>query len=154
VSRDYFQYAYVTRDLDAAKEELRRTQGITEVMEMRDLIFPTGRGGEIGGHFIYAFKGALQFELIQPTQDEINLYTPHLPEEGRVLQFHHLGRHFGSRADYDATIAAAEARWPLPVNASFMGSVFAYADSRKDIGHHLEYFCYPPDSIFETVPRN
>ena len=37
-------------------------------------------------------------------------------------------------------------RQPLP------GTDLAYFDARADLGHYLEYFCFPPGSHLEAVP--
>jgi hypothetical protein len=65
-----------------------------------------------------------------------------------------VGQHFGERADYDAAVAQARARWPLPIGYEAMGGVYAYADARADTGHHLEFFCFPEGSHLDAVPHN
>jgi Glyoxalase/Bleomycin resistance protein/Dioxygenase superfamily len=150
---DYYQFAYVTNDFERAMEEISRTQAIGGFMELRDLALPTGGGTHAHAHFALAFKGELQFEIIQPLAEEVVLYLPYLPSEGYALRFHHLGKHLDSRRDYDLALQGAKQRWPITVEEEMMGTAFAYVDSRKDLGHYLEYFSFPPDSPFTKVPR-
>jgi hypothetical protein len=150
---DYHQFAYVTTDIERAMEEIRCTQAIGGFMELRDLALPTGGGTHAHAHFALAFKGELQFEIIQPLSEEVALYLPFLPGEGYALQFHHLGKHLNSRSDYDRVLQSAKQRWPITIEEEMMGTAFAYVDSRKDLGHYLEYFSFPADSPFAKVPR-
>jgi hypothetical protein len=133
--------------------EVAAVQGIGGFMEMRESAFSTGPDREAVCHFALAYKGALQFEIIQPLAQDVELYAQALPQAGYALVFHHLGRPFGRRADYDAAVAEARGKWPMPVGYETMGGVYAYADARADLGHHLEYFCFPEGSHLDAVPR-
>jgi hypothetical protein len=64
-----------------------------------------------------------------------------------------LGQHFSSRRDFDHALQAVKKRWSIPVEEEMMGTAFAYIDSRKDLGHFLEYFSFPEDSPFTKVPK-
>jgi hypothetical protein len=153
VSRDYYQFAYVTNDIDRAMEEIAAAQGIGGFMEMRDNAFPTGADRQAVCHFALAYKGDLQFELIQPLAEDVGMYRQALPQAGYATVFHHLGRHFDARADFAAALAQARSKWPIPAGYDTLGGVYAYADARKDLGHHLEFFCFPEGSHLDAVPR-
>ena len=104
-------------------------------------------------HFALAYKNDLQFEVIQPITGDCSVYQWGLPGDGYATRFHHLGRHFGDRAEFDRERATAVGRWDLPVAADTMGGTYAYFDARADFGHFIEYFCFPPGSHLEAVPR-
>ena len=154
MSRDnYYQYAYVTTDWRRAMEDISRTHQIGSFMEMPDAEFDTGPGKTAVCHFALAYKNDLQFEVIQPISGDCSVYQWGLPDTGYATRFHHLGRHFADRTEFDRERAAGVSRWELPVAADTMGGTYAYFDARADVGHFIEYFCFPPGSHLEAVPR-
>lgn len=150
---NYYQYAYVTTDLNRAMADIAQMHQIGSFMEMLDAEFDTGPGKTAVCHFALAFRNGLQIEVIQPLSGDCSVYQWGLPETGYATRFHHLGRHFANRAEFDREHAAAAARWALPVAADTMGGTYAYFDARADFGHFVEYFCFPPGSHLEAVPR-
>jgi Glyoxalase/Bleomycin resistance protein/Dioxygenase superfamily len=153
MSVNYYQYAYVTTDWHKAMADLSALHQIGSWMEMPDAEFDTGPGLTATCHFALAYKNDLQFEVIQPISGDCSVYQWGLPAVDYGTHFHHLGRHFGDRALFDQEIAVAKARWALPVAADTMGGTYAYFDARDDFGHFIEYFCFPPGSHLEAVPR-
>jgi hypothetical protein len=153
MNQNYYQYAYVTTDWRRAMADLSAVQDIGSWMEMPDAEFDTGPGLTAVAHFALAYKSDLQFEIIQPLSGDVSVYQWGLPTDGYGLRFHHLGRHFGDRAEYDRHLAIAKGRWALPVAADTMGGTYAYFDARDDFGHFMEYFSFPPGSHLDTVPR-
>lgn len=151
-SLDYYQFAYVTTDWRRAMEELAAQHDIGGWMEMPDAEFDTGPGKTAVCHFALANKNGLQFEVIQPISGDCSVYRSGLPDSGYAKRFHHLGRHFGNRADFDRQMDAAKARYSLPVAAETMGGEYAYFDAREETGHFLEYFIFPADSHLSQVP--
>lgn len=151
---DYYQYAYITTDWKQAMAELSAQHAISKWMEMPDAEFDTGPGKTAVCHFGLANKNGLQFEVIQPISGDCEVYRQGLPAEGYAKRFHHLGRHFASRADFDRQMDAAKARYTLPVAAETMGGEYAYFDARQETGHFLEYFIFPADSHLADVPEN
>lgn len=149
---DYYQHAYVTNDLDRAIAALRQTHDMGPFQELRDLHLPTGPDREAIGHFAVAFKGRTQFELIQPLGGDVGIYMDVMPATGFGMAFHHLGRCFAAKDDYDAACAAARAQWAMPIDYPVFGGFFAYADARPQFGHFLEYFCFPDGRHLEGVP--
>ncbi|MEY2927009.1 MAG: hypothetical protein RL367_1486 [Pseudomonadota bacterium] len=134
-------------------DDISRSHQIGSWMEMPDAEFDTGPSRTAVCHFALAYKNDLQFEVIQPISGDCSVYQWGLPAEGYATRFHHLGRHFADRAEFDRERAAGVARWKLPVAADTMGGTYAYFDARTDFGHFIEYFCFPPGSHLETVPR-
>jgi hypothetical protein len=152
-SDDYYQYAYVSTDWKRTMKDISCTHQIGDWMEMPDAEFDTGPGKTAVCHFALAYKNDLQFEVIQPISGDCSVYQWGLPSEGYATRFHHLGRHFADRAKFDREVAVAKSRWTLPVAADTMGGTYAYFDARADFGHFIEYFCFPPGSHLEAVPR-
>jgi hypothetical protein len=150
---DYYQYAYVATDWRRAMDELASLHDIGSFMEMPAAEFDTGPGRTATAHFALAYKNDLQFEIIQPLAGDVDVYRWGLPASGYGMRFHHLGRHFADRADYDRHLVTAKARWALPVAADTMGGTYAYFDARADFGHFIEYFSFPKGSHLEAVPR-
>lgn len=150
---DYYQYAYVTNDWQRAKRELSEQHDISGWMDMADAEFDTGPGRTAVAHFALAYKNGLQFEVIQPISGDCEVYRVGLPETGYAKRFHHLGRHFSSRAEFDRHHALASSKYALPVAAETMGGEYAYFDARDETGHFLEYFIFPADSHLAAVPR-
>ena len=153
MSDNYYQHAYVTTDWRRAMQDLAQTHDIGGYMEMPDAEFDTGAGRKAVCHFALAYKNALQFEIIQPLSGDVDVYRWGLPETGYATRFHHLGRHFADRAEFARHVAMARTRWAVPIAWDTMGGTYAYCDARADFGHFIEYFCFPPGSHLEAVPR-
>lgn len=153
MNRDYYQFAYVTNDFDRAILALREQHGMGPFHELRDLELPTGPDRVAAGHFGVAFKGGMQFEVIQPLAQDIGIYAGPMPQHGFGMAFHHLGRCFFSLDDYQAALADARAQWEMPIDYGAFGGFFAYADARPSFGHYLEYFCFPDGRHLEGVPE-
>ncbi|MCJ8156080.1 VOC family protein [Sphingomonas sp. LaA6.9] len=153
MSDNYYQYAYVTTDWKRAMEDIARTHDIGGFMEMPDAEFDTGEGRTAVCHFALAYKNDLQFEIIQPLSGDADVYRWGLPDAGYATRFHHLGRHFEDRAEFESHLAAARTRWELPIAADTQGGTYAYFDARADFGHFIEYFCFPKGSHLDAVPR-
>lgn len=153
VRQDYYQHAYVTTDWRRAMDEIAKIHGIAHYMEMPAAVFDTGQDRQAVAHFALATKDELQFEIIQPLSGDIEVYQWGLPTNGFALHFHHQGRHFGDRDAFDGAIAVAKGRWAMPIAWDTMGGTYAYFDARADLGHFMEYFCFPPGSHLEAVPR-
>jgi hypothetical protein len=153
MSSSYYQYAYVTTDWRRARDEIATLHGIGSYMEMPDAEFETGQDRKAVAHFALAYRNDLQFEIIQPLSGDVSVYRWGLPDTGYGIRFHHLGRHFGDRAEFDRHMAAGRARWALPIAWDTMGGTYGYFDARDDFGHFIEYFCFPPGSHLDAVPR-
>ena len=153
MSLNYYQFGYVTTDLDRAMDEIGRMHQIGSFMISKDAAFDVGKGRQVVAHCALAFKGEAMFEILQPIGGDAGAYLELLPEEGYALRLHHVGRHFESRAECDAQIENARARWAIPMEAEFGEGYFAYADARADFGHFLEFFSFPADSHLADVPR-
>ncbi len=153
MSANYYQYAYVTTDWQRAMTDLGTLHQIGSWMEMPEGEFDTGPGRTAVCNFALAFKNGVQFEVIQPLSGDSDVYRWGLPTEGYGMHFHHIGRHFADRAEFDREMARANTRWRSPIAAETMGGAYAYFDARDELGHFCEYFSFPPGSHLEAVLR-
>ncbi len=137
MDRDYYQFAYVTNDFGQAIDALRKQHGMGPFHERRDLELPIGPDRVAVGHFGVAFKGSLQFEVIQPLAQDVALYVGLVPQHGFGMAFHHLGRCFSSLDAYQTALVSARKQWEIPIDYGAFGGFFAYADARPIFGHFL-----------------
>lgn len=153
MDQDYFQLAYVTNDFDRAIAALRERHDMGPFHELRDLELPTGPDRIAVGHFGVAFKGGMQFEVIQPLAQDIGIYDGLLPGADFGMAFHHLGRCHSSLDAYRASVDSASAQWAMPIDHGAFGGFFAYADARPTFGHYFEFFCFPDGRHLAGVPH-
>ncbi len=147
----HFQNAYTTRDIDAAAKLFGDRHGIKSFHYMRDVPF----GPDATIHIGLAWAGDVMIELIQPN-GHAELYSTHLPPDGQLVRFHHLGHLFEDRAEYDRVVALANASgYPVPIQGNSYGLNYCYLDVRSDAGHFLEYVHLDPPMarFFDPVPR-
>src|ERR1700722_9449255 len=81
------QIAYVTNDIDRAREMFRTVYGVERWLDLagmsgRQTVSINARNGRIEIRGMIAYVGAIQFELIQPIVDPERLYTDFLPADG------------------------------------------------------------------------
>jgi hypothetical protein len=149
----HFQNAYTTRDIDAAAQMFADRHGIRAFHYMRDVPF----GPDASIHIGLAWAGEVMVELIQPNGEAPTLYSTHLPPDGQLIRFHHLGHLISERAEYDAVVARANASgYPVAIQGNNYGVNYLYLDVRSDVGHFLEYVHLDPPMarFFDAVPRN
>lgn len=153
------QIAYVTNDIDRAREMFRTVYGVERWLDLaglsgRQTVSINARNGRIEIRGMIAYVGAIQFELIQPIVDPERLYTDFLPADGTfAVRFHHLGfnqegvkhvRGLEPSLGHDHVIPMATDSETMPV---------FYADARNRLGHYLEYFSLP--AAFDAlIPKN
>lgn len=149
----HFQNAYTTSNLQAAVDMFGSRYGLHKFFYMRDIPFGPGAVVQIA----LAWAGDVMIELIEPQGEAENLYSTHLPAEGEVIRFHHLGHLVDSRAEFDTVSArAAASGYPIVLQGNNNGINFLYLDTRADVGHYLEYVHLDPPmaGFFAAVPRN
>jgi len=146
--QDFFQFCYVTPDLDAA---LALYRDRFDVPEFYIELYPTAT------RTAFAWVGETMIELKQPGDDKWGwLYQDALPEAG--LRLHHLAyrvRDAQRWSEVVAGLAAHEiATIPVPTPPE-VGLEVLYADTRPQLGHYIEYIWIKsgfPD-YFRFVPR-
>ncbi len=153
--KDSIQIAYVTRDLVAAMDTLRRKVGIRTFMETGALKADLG-GGAVGELSVaMAYCGRIQYEVIQPISGAVDYHRNGLPEEnGAVLGFHHVSYFALSRGDLEAVRPIALAGRVAPIFGEFgEESAFFYVDERPTLGHFVEYQ-YSEPAYDALIPQN
>lgn len=137
----HYQNAYVTHDLDKAKDMLSERYGLTDYlgfeMEM-PVRMPEGER-TLGVKVACAWAGSLQIELIEPVSGAVEPYLPYLPADRNdaTPRFHHISLR---RDDYDA-MQAEIARLGLPFvcEGGIPDLRYTYLDGRGTFGHYVEY---------------
>ncbi len=153
--KDTIQIAYVTRDLVAAMDMLRRKVGIRTFMETGALQADLG-GGAVGELSVaMAYCGRIQYEVIQPISGAVDLHRDRLPEEnGAVLAFHHVSYFARSRDDLEAIRPIVLPGLQSPIFGEFgEESAFFYVDERSTLGHFVEYQ-YSEPAYDALIPQN
>lgn len=142
----HYQNAYVTRNVDKAVADFKAHADIRKLIEIEvpvQLWTPQGEGEGVQ-KLAFVWVGDLQFELIQPGEDEVlSLYRDALPADDRVA-FHHICQLVD---DWDAFMAkVAEHPFPVVLKGGTPGMLeFVYLDARDWLGHYIEYCWMVPD---------
>lgn len=134
--KDNYQTAYVTGDIEAAREALTEMFGVQEYdsLEARLDVIDDDKAkiGEIGLKLSFALDRSI--ELIEPTDDPIGAFK--VDPSGPLLQFHHLGTIVD---DVDQTVGEAQDRGLKVVRMAIPGLMeVAFVDLRSAGGHYLE----------------
>ncbi|MBV9840534.1 MAG: VOC family protein [Sphingomonadaceae bacterium] len=153
----FYQLAYVTPDIDAAQRLFAETHGIPRFLEMRDARYPTRDGREAHCHLALAYRGAIEIEIIQPIDGDIDFYRAFLPSPPTLVRFHHVCRLFDSRDALEAEVErlTREGR-ALPINAGSSIARYFYCDRRADLGHFIEGIHFEEEgqrNLLAAIPR-
>jgi hypothetical protein len=153
------QIAYVTNDIDRAREMFRTIYGVERWLDLagmsgRQTVSINARNGRIEIRGMIAYVGAIQFELIQPIVDPERLYTDFLPADGTfAMRFHHLGFNQEGVKDVRVLEESLGHDHAIPMATDSETIPVFYADARTRLGHYLEYFSLP--AAFDAlIPRN
>lgn len=153
----FYQFAYVTTDMERAQSDVRATHGIGGFLDLTDMRYQTGLDREAHCHVALAYAGAMEIELIQPLDGDVAIYRDVLPEAGYGLRFHHVARLFETDAEFDATFAAYQAQGrSFPILGSAPGTArYFYCDMRADLGHYIEGIVFTPEARewLASIPR-
>ena len=154
------QIAYVTNDLDRAREIFRTDYGIEKWLNLgeaagrRTISIEVLDGTIIEIRGAVAYVGAVQFELIQPVVDAKRLYLDLLPVDGTfAIRFHHLGFNRESKEAVRELRRMLSDSHGVPLETRSETMPVFYADSRDRLGHYLEYFSLPME-FDALIPRN
>jgi hypothetical protein len=145
---NFFQFGYVTTDLDTAMALYRDRFDVPEFY-----ILPAA----IPTRTAFAWVGDTMVELIQPGDDKYRpIYIEALPKSGIAL--HHLGYRVHDEHRW-LEILAGLAAYEIPTTRlqipPELGMEVLYADARAQLGHYVEYIWNKagmPD-FFRNVPR-
>ena len=146
----FYQFGYVTRDLDAAKQALRDHFGVVSTRYRKSSEWM---------ETLHAWTGASMIEVIAVGEGAPPLYTDYVPDEPGKLVLHHLGRRIDSVEQWDAMeTAVGSLGLDKPMHGAVMdGDLrFAYVDTRALLGIYTEYVYLMGEAlkIYDDVPRN
>jgi hypothetical protein len=153
LDRNFFQFAYVTRDLDAAIDHYRSIYGIEQffMVDTRDFTpDPALRAA-------FAWHGETMIELVQPVETPNPVYINVLDRSESLTALHHFGHVCSTESEWEEVRAAlAAANIPIAREDHIPGLMkFIYADFRAVHGHFREYILQDaPQSFFGLVPHN
>jgi hypothetical protein len=134
-----YQVAYVTNQIFAAQRLFGETYGLASFMQMHDIHYPTRDGRQAHCHVSLAYLGALEIELIQPLDGDVQHYLDYLPAQPKIVQFHHTCQLFDSEEAYEAKLAQYRATGrEFPIDAATPGNRYFYCDFTADLGHYVE----------------
>jgi len=144
--KDHFQNAYVTRNLDKTLDVFRSLYGINDFLCVDpdiDVLTPEGMRHTSCRAAMGWADERLMIEIIEPGPGTLDIYSHFLPEDDSP-RLHHVGMR---SIDWNAThqqVAqlgapiAMEHRMPEGLN-------FIYIDTRKTLGHYIEYIWALPE---------
>jgi hypothetical protein len=144
----FFQWGYVTRDLDAAMAQFNASFGIRDYSIFVNSALPSDPpSAKAVKRVCFSWIGATQLEMIEVDSSLPSIYRDYLPESKSDIKLHHFGFLVD---DLDAAIARLKADgFDIPFSAGNpAGAAVAYADARAQVGHYLEYI-----SLNETGRR-
>lgn len=149
---EHFQMAYVTNDMDRAKDLLSRQLGIREFCKLGG---PMPSGGTM--HAEFAWVGSLMYEIIQATGPGSEFYMDRLPAgDDFALAHHHLGFLVQNQEQWDAIQRHAAANgFEIPLHGvnPLVEVCFVKVPG---MAHYLEYLFATPVGMdfFNSVPRS
>lgn len=145
----FYQFGYVTPDIETAIVRLGERFGVTEYRRKRANDWMQSA---------HAWAGETMIEILELGEGAPALYTDWLPPEGCAARLHHLGYrvHPDQWTDLLATIDH------LGIGTDMIGTVmdghlrYAYADTRDDLGVYTEFvgLSGPCLKIYDDVPHN
>lgn len=148
----FFQFGYVTRDLDSAIASYRARYGdmaflINDPAPTDGVASPTKRLG-------LGFIDDVMIEIIQPDTTQKTIYDDVLPATVGPVHLHHFGFLID---DHDAMLERLDALgYAVPFQGKIEGFLdFSYADTRADLGHYSEFIRLDAAgrAFFDSVPR-
>lgn len=160
LSASFLQMAYVTNDFDAALAAFGENAGIDRFFEQRNFDVHVRPGQTAKLDIALAYAGGVQIEVIHPVGGAIEIYRDVLEEPGFCLRLHHQGQLVSSVEEiYQLQQTARERGFPIVLDSGdALGDRvrYFYADTRKFIGHYIEYLYYDAESLAffdQMVPR-
>jgi hypothetical protein len=154
-----YQVAYVTNDFERALKQFGATHGIAQFMQLPKMRYITGPGREAVCNIALAYVGAIEIEVIEPLEGDVQLYRDYLPKDGTfAVRHHHLSRMFDSREALERQIGTYRAQGrAVPVDGSSGGGAtrYFYADYRAELGHYMEGIHFEPEAraFLASIPR-
>ena len=136
----HYQNGYICDDIEAAIAVFK-----TRGLDKDPMIIPveqevdTPRGPRKQQLKIAMFWiGGVQYELIQPIIDEVDVYA-HAPANGGPMRFHHTCQRVTDWDSFRARVAEQDLPVVMERDLGPDKLRFIYLDGRKAFGHFLEY---------------
>jgi hypothetical protein len=148
----FFQFGYVTRDLDAACAAFRDKFGAIDFL----LYEPPAIDGVPAAtrRIALTYIDDVMTEIIEPDSSQSTIYDQALPANEGPIRLHHLGFLVD---DHEAMLQQlAIAKYAVPVAGRVPGFIgYSYADTRAEMGLFCEFICLEPagTEFFGGVPR-
>jgi hypothetical protein len=139
---EFFQNAYVTRNLESAVKAITQRHGIRDWVYFEpkmDVYTPVAGNAPCHVKVGLGWVGGLQIELIEPVSGNLQHYLDYLPTSTTDYspRLHHICMRV---PDWDkARDEIAEKRWPVAYEGGVEGCKFVYLDARDSLGHYVEY---------------
>lgn len=154
----FFQMAYVARDMDAALAVFGSRFGVRHFHRTQDLTVQLDNGASAQFHLALAYVGLMQLEIIQPLAGEVDVFRRSLGPDGSSMAIHHVCYDVDSDQDLEDVLAGHR---QTGLDVLFEGrragrSRFAFVDTRAQFGYMLEYVSVTPEGrkARESIPRN
>jgi hypothetical protein len=148
---EFFEIAFVTRDMDKSIEYLKETYGVTKVLRI-SAPYPNNKylGKPVENHleFALAWLGNMFIEVIQPSPGD-NPFDSYLTNPDQLMNFHHFALQV---SDWDKTAADIK---KAGYDFCFEGagkSRFGFIDMTKEMGCMLEVIC-GGEEFFEKIKK-
>jgi hypothetical protein len=146
----FYQFGYVTREIEPALATLGAMFGISKVRRRRSSEWM---------ETAHAWTGRTMIEVIAPGEDAPPLFTQYLPARAGVLQLHHLGHRIETAGDWAYLEQAIhDHQLEVPFAGSLMDGQlhYAYVDTRAALGIYTEYVCLSGAAlrIYDDVPQS
>jgi len=146
----FYQFGYVTRDLDAAAETLRTQFGIERFRRKRNAEWMEA---------LHAWTGDTQIEVLQLGEGAPQMYLDYIPAEPGKLRLQHLGRHIDTIEEWqrlEAVVAKSGFDTPLRANAMEGQLRALYVDTRDLLGIYSEYVYLSGAALnlYDDIPQN
>jgi hypothetical protein len=146
----FYQFGYVTKDLEAAAATLRTQFGIERFRRKRNAEWMEA---------LHAWTGDTQIEVLQLGQGAPQMYLEYIPAEPGKLRLQHLGRHIDTLEEWECLEkAVAKTGLDTPLRANAMdGQLRAlYVDTRDLLGIYSEYVYLSGGALnmYDDIPQN
>ena len=150
--RGFFQFGYVTRDVEAAIAAFCSNFGAVEFM-VNDPPAIDGQPARTR-RVALAWIDDVMTEIIEPDPMQKTIYDDHLPAAVGPIRLHHFGYLID---DHQAMLDRLRGMgYDVPMAGSMAGALdYVYADTRRDLGIWSEFIRLDEGgkALFGAVPR-
>jgi hypothetical protein len=134
----HYQNAYITRDIEKAVELFKDRLGVNEASFFEvevDIWTPAGIG-KAKNKLAFIWKNNLQYELIQPVDGFVDIYSNALPCDDS-LKFHHICMRVDEWSSFRENVEKMQ--YPVVLEGGNDQLRYLYLDATAELGHYLEY---------------